>query len=100
MRRLVDSWVQAEAACGNTLAEAIRVLNEGRGTKATHSRVAEWRRGRYVPQPRVLSYLLFRTLRHALSEAGIAVSDAQFEALTRQLWWMKEERGKTYVELL
>ena len=46
MRRLVESWVEAEKiAYRNTLGGAIEELNRECGVKLTYSRLAEWRRG-------------------------------------------------------
>jgi len=68
MRRLVESWVEAERAHhGNSLAEAIRRLNENRGMRVTHSRVSEWRRGVYAPSQLVLSH---NAVAHAPLGAG------------------------------
>ncbi len=101
MRRLVESWVEAEKRYhGNTLAAAIRRMNEKRGMRLTHSRVSEWRRGVYVPGQIVLSQMLLRTLPWALKQAGIEVSQAQLGELERLLWVTKEKDGLTYFELL
>lgn len=86
MRRLVESWLTAERSRGLSQADAIRQLNDILGAKHTHSRIAEWRRGRYAPSQDALSYMLFRTLPWAIDEVGIAVSDDQFRALVQKLW--------------
>lgn len=101
MRRLVDSWINAEEEhYGNTLAAAIKRMNEKRGMRLTHSRVSEWRRGVYVPSQVVLSQMLYRTLPWALGRAGIQVSAAQRNALEELLWLTKVTNGQRYVELL
>jgi hypothetical protein len=101
MRRLVESWIEAEKhQHGNTLAAAIKRMNEKRKMQLTSSRVSEWRRGVYTPSPVVLSQMLLRTLPWALKQAGIAVSNAQFSELEKRLWIIKEKDGTAYVELL
>jgi len=101
MRRLVESWVQAEKDYhGNTLAAAIKRMNEKRKMRLAPSRVSEWRRGIYTPSPIVLSQMLYRTLPWALEQAGIVVSNAQFTELVKRLWIVGEKDGKAYVELL
>lgn len=101
MRRLVESWIEAEQDFhGNTLAAAIKRMNEARDMRLTHSRVSEWRRGVYVPSPVVLSQMLYRTLPWALKQAGIAVSAAQFSELVKRLWVVGEKDGQAYIELL
>lgn len=101
MRRLVESWIEAEKADhGNTLAAAIGRMNEKRGTSLTHSRVSEWRRGVYVPSPIVLSQMLYRTLPWALAEAGITAGSQQYLALQALLWITTEKDKQTLVELL
>jgi hypothetical protein len=99
LRRLVESWIAAEQSYGNTLAAAIKRLNETREMNVTSSRVSEWRRGVYVPSPIVLSQMLLRTLPWALQQSGIAVSAPQLTALRNFLWVVKEKDGKTYFEL-
>jgi len=100
MQRLVESWVRAEKErYGNTLAAAIRSMNERRGTKVTHSRVSEWRRGIYVPSQEILSSMLFRTLPWAIEEAEIAVSPAQWRELEELLWVSVEQDGKRFIQL-
>jgi hypothetical protein len=101
MRRLVESWIRAESEhYGNNLAAAIRRMNEKRGTKLTHSRVAEWRRGIYTPSQLVLSQMLYRTLPWALKQAGIAVPAPQFSALEKLIWIIEEKDGQALAELL
>lgn len=101
MRRLVESWIQAEEECyGNSRAAAIRRLNETRGLSITKSRVSEWRRGVCVPSQVVLSQMLFRTLPWALQQAGIEVSDEQLSQLERRLWVAEERDGQVHVDLL
>lgn len=100
MRKLVDSWVEAERSYGNTLAEAIRQLNAHLGTKVTHSRVSEWRRGIYTPAPSVLSMMLLRTLPWAIDEVGIEASDEQLVSLDRYFWNLAKDTDDGSVELL
>jgi len=101
MRRLVESWIQAEKEShGNTLAAAIRRMNEKRGYRLTHSRVSECRRGVYVPSAIALSQMLYRTLPWALAKAGIAVSGPQLRELEKLLWMFEEKDGQTYFKLL
>lgn len=99
MRRLVESWIEAEKAYGYTLAEAIRHLNKDRGTKLTHSRVAEWRTGKYTPSPAIISYLLYNTLPWAIKKAGIQATETQLDALDELLWKTKMADGERHVEL-
>lgn len=101
MKRLVKSWVEAEKSYGDSLAEAIRVLNEERGMHVTHSRVSEWRRGVYTPSPLVLSHMLYQSLPWLLEEAEITVSKAQLHALERLIWEFTEQHdGATSMDLL
>ena len=101
MRRLVESWIEAEKIQhGNTLAAAIKRLNEKREMNVTSSRVSEWRRGVYVPSPIVLSQMLLRTLPWALQQSGIAVSAAQLLELEKRFWVLHEMDGQAKVELL
>lgn len=101
MRRLVESWIQAEKAYhGNNLAAAIRRMNERREMCVTHSRVSEWRRGVYVPSQVVLSHMLYRTLPWALEEAGIPAGSEQYRALQGLLWITTDKDKQMFVELL
>jgi hypothetical protein len=100
MRRLVESWIQAEKNYGNSVADAIRRMNEQHDTKLTHSRVAEWRRGVYVPSPVILSHMLYRVLPWLLTRAGIEASEQQINALNDLLWVFREKDGRRRVELL
>lgn len=100
MRQLVKSWIEAEKARGLSLGEAIDLLNEKREMHVTYSRVAEWRRGVYVPSQVVLSYMLYRTLRWLLVEAGISVTDKQYQLLVKLLWELYEQEGKHYLYLV
>lgn len=100
MRRLIESWVRAEQDYhGNTLAAAIRLMNETLGIRLNHSRVREWERGHYAPSQTTLSALLYRTLPWALKQAGIAVSEEQFHELEKLIWITGEEDGERFVEL-
>jgi hypothetical protein len=101
MRRLVESWIEAEKIQhGNTLGAAIKRLNEKREMNVTSSRVSEWRRGVYVPSPIVLSQMLLRTLPWALQQSGIAVSATQLLDLEKRFWVLHEKDGQVKVELL
>lgn len=101
MRRLVESWIEAEREhYGNNLAAAIQSLNDELGTHLRISRVAEWRRGRYVPAPKVLSYMLNRTLGWALRQAGICVSPEQRQVLDGALWVTYEKDGEPWFDLV
>jgi hypothetical protein len=100
MRRLVESWICAERDYfGNSLAAAIRKMNETHGTRLTHSRVAEWRRGVYAPSQVMLSHMLYRTLVWALKKADIKISDPQFRELEKFFWVTGEKDGRKWVEL-
>jgi hypothetical protein len=99
MRRLVESWVQFNLSRGRTLADSIRKLNDARGSKVTHSRLSEWRRGVYVPEPAVTSMMLLETLPWALRQAGIEASREEIARLQDMLWNTREENGKTLFEL-
>jgi len=101
MRRLVESWIEAEKELyGINLAGAIRRMNEQRGFRLTHSRVSQWRRGVYKPSLLAVSEMLFRTIPWALSKAGIEVTKEQRHRLDGLLWIAAKEDGKQYVELL
>lgn len=101
MRQLVASWVQAERELhGNNLAQALRKLNGWLGTSYTHSRVSQWKRGIYTPQPKVLSLMLRRALPWMLKQSGTAVSAAQLAALIRLIWVVSVENGETHGKLL
>jgi len=100
MRRLVDSWIHAEREShGNTIAQALEGMKVELGSSTTHSRVAEWRRGVYVPSPQALSYMLNRTLPWVLQNAGIRVSPAQQRALEAKLWVSYEKDGEPWYDL-
>jgi hypothetical protein len=101
MRQLVESWVAAEkTGYRNTLAEAIRELNQECGTTVTHSRVAEWRKGKYTPSPKVLSHMLYRVYPWALQKAGLRASEAQLDAIEDLLWKVNVTGGERNIELL
>ncbi len=100
MRRLVESWIEAERHRCQSIASAIKILNKDLGMNVTHSRVAEWRRGVYVPSQLVLSYMLRRTLARALQRVGITVSGAQLAELQKLLWVVREKDGRPEVELM
>jgi hypothetical protein len=100
MKRMVESWVEAERSYGHTPATALRQLNENLGTKYTHSRLSQWRRGVYTPAPSVLSRMLFRTLPWAIDEVGIEASDEQLQALDRYFWNLAKDTDDGSVELL
>lgn len=95
MRQLVASWQQAERDYhGNTQAQALRELNEALGLSIRQSRVAEWRRGVYVPSAEVLSEMLYRVLPWFLEQAGVTADRDQLRALDRLLWVHQEKHGK------
>jgi hypothetical protein len=101
MRQLVESWVAAEkTGYRNTLAEAIRELNQECGITVTHSRVAEWRKGKYTPSPKVLSHMLYRVYPWALEEVGLRASEAQLDAIEDLLWKVNVTDGERNIELL
>ena len=98
MRQLVTSWLQAERKYhGNTQAQALRELNESLGVRVTHSRVAEWRRGVYVPSAEVLSEMLYRALPWLLKQAGITADRNQLGVLDRLLWVHNEDGGRYWL---
>ncbi len=100
MQKLVESWIRAEKErYGNSLAAALRRMNDQLDTAITHSRVSEWRRGVYVPSQEVLSALLYRTLPWALEKAGVEMSLAQWRTLEELLWVVGERDGKRFIEL-
>ena len=78
-KNLVQSWVKLETTVlGNTLAQALRELNEALGTIYTHSRIGEFSdnrngRGTRLP-PEIRSYMLKKVLAHVLAENSIDVS--------------------------
>lgn len=101
MKRLVDSWVAAEKErYGNNLTAALQLLNDTLDTTTMHSRVSEWRRGRYKPSQGAISFMLYRTLPWALERSEIANSATQFQQLEDLLWESIEEEGQRSVELL
>src|SRR5688572_5050746 len=101
MRRLVQSWVQAESEQhGVSLGGAIKRLNEDLGMRVTYSRAAEWRRWIYVPSQLALSYMLYRVLPWALKQARISVTKDQRRVLESLIWIPFEEDGRGWVELL
>jgi hypothetical protein len=101
MRQLVDSWVEAErTGYGNTLADAIKVLSQECGITLTHSRVAEWRNGKYTPSPKVLSHMLYRVYPWALRRAGLHASEAQLDTIEDLLWKVDVTGGERNIELL
>ncbi|MBI3987033.1 MAG: hypothetical protein HY343_08945 [Lentisphaerae bacterium] len=100
MKRLVESWIEAEKSRGNSLAAAIRRLNESRRMHVTHSRVSEWRRGIHAPSHVVLSYMLCRTLPWALGQVGLDVSAEQLNDLSGLFWQIRKQRdGRVFFEL-
>jgi hypothetical protein len=101
MRRLVESWVEAEKiGYRNTLGGAIKELNKKCGTKLTYSRLAEWRRGKYTPSPKVLSHLLYSVLPWALFKVGIKATEAQLDALEDLIWNVQVKDGERHIDLL
>jgi len=101
MRQLVSSWVDAQKnGYRRTLGVAIKDLNKVCGTKLTYSRLAEWRRGKYTPSPKVLSQRLYRVLFWALIKAGIQATEAQLDALEELIWKVNVTDGERNIELL
>jgi len=101
MRQLVDSWVEAEkTGYGNTLAEAIKLLSKKCGITLTHSRVAEWRSGKYTPSPKVLSHMLYRVYPWALRRAGLHASEAQLDMIEDLLWKVTVTDSERKIALL
>lgn len=101
MRRLVESWIAAEKErYGNNLTAALKLLNDTLETTTTHSRVSEWRRGRYKPSQGAISLMLYRTLPWALNRSEIASTAAQIQQLEDLFWEPIEEDGQRSVELL
>ncbi len=101
MRRLVESWIEAEKiGYRNTLGGAIKELNRECGIKLTYSRLAEWRRGKYTPSPAVLSQMLYRVLFWALLKAGIQATEAQLDVLEELIWKVNVTDGERNIELL
>lgn len=99
MRNLIDSWIAAERSHGNSLAGAIKQLNETIASKVTHSRVSEWRRGVYAPSQVALSYMLYRALPWVLSQAGIEMTEEQRKAVDGRIWVLEQEGDTRYAEL-
>ena len=60
----------------------------------THSRVSEWKRGKYCPQPAVLSEMLYRAFPWILDTAGVQATKAQMDQVDNMLW--KIEDGIRY----
>jgi len=101
MRQLVATWIDAERiGYGNTLAVAIKLLSKECGITLTHSRVAEWRSGKYTPSPKVLSQMLYRVYPWALMRAGLHASEAQLDAIEELLWKVNVTDGERNIELL
>lgn len=100
LKRLVNSWVDAELnGYGNTLSGAIKDLSQECGTKLTHSRLAEWKRGRYTPAPKVIAYMLYRVYPWALMKVGINATDAQLDRLEDLMLDMKLVEGDRQLDL-
>jgi len=92
MRRLVESWIEAEKCYyGNTQAQAIAHLNKRLKLRITHSRLSEWKRGKYRLSAKAFSEILWRTLPWVLGEAGLKVTDAQQNEIDISLWRFKGE---------
>src|SRR5580704_11929159 len=101
MRRLVESWVEAEkTGYRNTLGGAIKELNKECSIKLTYSRLAEWRKGKYIPSPKILSQLLYWVLPWALMKVGIKATEAQLDALEDLIWNVRVMDGKRHIDLL
>ena len=92
MRRLVESWIEAEKYYyDNTQAQAIAHLNKRLKLRISHSRLSEWRRGKYCPSAKALSEMLWRTLPWTLGKAGLKVTDEQQNEIDICLWRFKGE---------
>ena len=92
MKRLVESWGKAEKNYyGNTQAQAIARLNKTLKLRITHSRVSEWKRGKYHPSALVLSEMLWRTLPWTLWIAALDISPTQQNQIDACLWVFKGE---------
>lgn len=101
MKKLVESWITAEREYhGNTLGAALKALNQLLGTRATHSRVSEWRRGVYHPANFFVSQVLWRTLPWALKRAGIVASPEALLRLSELLWLFEIKDGKRQRHIL
>ncbi len=100
MRRLVNTWIDAEKSRGHTISQAINRLNDTRGMQVTHSRVSEWRRGIYKPSQVVLSYMFYRTLRYALDSAGVEATEKQLHELESLFWDRLGQNGQQFISLL
>ena len=101
MRQLVSSWIEAEKrGYRNSVAEAIRLLNKECDMSLTHSRLSEWRRGKYTPSPEALSQMLYRVLPWALMKVGLKATDAQLDALEDLLWKVNVADGERNIEHL
>ncbi len=95
MRRLVESWIEAEKEYhGLTLGEAIERLNEDLGMRINYSRVAEWKRGRYVPNPTALSWILSRTLPWVVQKMGLDPAPEALDRMAELLWVREIKNGK------
>lgn len=101
MRRLVQTWERAEREFyDNSLPDAAKLLTKETGVKPDGSRIGEWKRGKHVPSARVLSYMLYSSLRWALRNAGIVATEEQLTALEELLWVRKAAgEGEVDVEL-
>jgi hypothetical protein len=77
-----------------------KVLRQECGITLTHSRVAEWRRGKYTPSPRVLSHMLYRVYPWAIQRAGLRASEAQLDVIEDLLWKVNVADGERNIELL
>jgi hypothetical protein len=101
MQQLVSSWVDAQKnGYRRTLSVAIKELNKVCGIKLTYSRLAEWRKGKYTPSPKVLSHMLYWVLPWALMKVGIKATDAQLDALEDLIWRVNKADGQRNIELL
>lgn len=95
MRQLVKSWVDAEKEYhGLTLGEAIEKLNADLAMRANYSRVSEWKRGRYVPNPTALSWMLSRVLPWMLQKMGLDPTPEALDRMANLLWVREIKDGK------
>jgi hypothetical protein len=99
MKQLVNSWIEAEKnGYRNTLAGAIREISQECGIKLTHSRVSEWRKGKYTPSPKVIAYMLYKVYPWALLRVGITATESQLDGLEDLVLNMKQDEGRRQLD--
>ena len=101
MKQLVNSWLEAEMkAYGcTTVQQALDDLNKECGLTVGHSRLAEWRRGKYTPAPKVIAFMLYRTVPWALVKVGLKPTEAQLDELEDLVLNMKVVAGDRHLDL-